>query len=264
MSQTRTDKTREFYDNKEKISHTESVVSSARRYNNWIKSCLISRFTQRGNTVLDFSGGRGEDLLKWSKNFPSFVLLTDYSERSLAVATNRYKSQRSNYSFDLETKLIDANNFSVEDLGNYKFDVISCQFAINYFDDIAKVFEIWNSVLKRSGRVIISYTSAEEIKKHPYGKFYSADIKKNGYNYTMSDTVNNVFEYFVSEEELEKHAKKLKWKKKLSGSFRDFFDQEATKNELIIFLKMVFPQQETFDKHNWQIISLYNFIVFEK
>lgn len=265
-----TDEVTKFYDKKQKIERNISKVAFARKYNNWIKSCLIRRFGSKKKRLLDFSGGRGEDLLKWNLHSPARYLLVDSSKESLKIARERSENMKFPLSFDLETELFDANSFDPKDnlftkLEGSKFDIISCQFAINYYIDLKSIFRLWDSILTSKGKIIITFTNESQIKEHPIGKLYEAsEFDKKSYNFYMTDTVNNVTEYFINKKIIldTLSSLKLKYSEKLSGSFSDFLESEANQEDKLLYSKMVSIQEEL--PYNWPVIKLYDYLVLSK
>jgi mRNA (guanine-N7-)-methyltransferase len=45
----------------------QSKVLSLRNFNNWVKACLITQYTQRSDRVLDLCCGKGGDLRKFQR-----------------------------------------------------------------------------------------------------------------------------------------------------------------------------------------------------
>lgn len=83
--------------------NTESKIKGLRKYNNWVKSVIINRFSQPDNPVpeaplrvLDLGCGKGGDLQKW-RSTPHPVELyvgVDPAEVSIDQARDRYSEMR--------------------------------------------------------------------------------------------------------------------------------------------------------------------------
>lgn len=125
-------------------SRTERKTSKIfymRNFNNFIKSTLIKKYTdkikERGRelVVLDLAAGKGGDLLKWTKAQVNKLVCTDIAKVSVETAQERYNKNNRRHLFSAEFTVCDASKeelratFSNPDM---KFDLTSCQFAIHY------------------------------------------------------------------------------------------------------------------------------------
>lgn len=128
--------------------------SDLRRFNNWVKSLLIStaaaavRKTLKDPAklrALDLCCGRGGDLLKWQHLRPAFVLMTDASVECVAEAAARYSTsegqsmkasngkQKGFPAFFAVHDAFDAASGLRGDLVKRgPFSLTSCQFSMHY------------------------------------------------------------------------------------------------------------------------------------
>jgi mRNA (guanine-N7-)-methyltransferase len=112
----------------------KSEIIQLRTFNNFIKSVLITQFTNRNDHILDLCCGKGGDLLKFSKQKIKLLIGLDVSDVSITQATSRYSTMK-HKTFKAIFQACDC--FSPElkptlsKLGLY-FNSISCQFALHY------------------------------------------------------------------------------------------------------------------------------------
>lgn len=109
------------------------------KFNNWVKSVLLGRFTPRDAAVLDLCCGAGGDLGKHAKNGVSVWCGSDIARVSLEKAVERFPilEKRGDrfpggvclIKADLCQVLIDAFIPLPKEL---TFEVVSCQFALHY------------------------------------------------------------------------------------------------------------------------------------
>lgn len=83
----------------------ETRIYPLRCFNNWVKSCLISRFGKIDSSVIDICSGRGGDLGKFEASLhPSYITMIDISLLSLLEAAERYNHRLKNYSESSRSK----------------------------------------------------------------------------------------------------------------------------------------------------------------
>jgi mRNA (guanine-N7-)-methyltransferase len=69
-------------------ARNESPILPLRKFNNWVKSAIISQFGRRGGRVLDLGAGKGGDLRKWAAaNVRELVLVGEWLLRGDAVTS---------------------------------------------------------------------------------------------------------------------------------------------------------------------------------
>lgn len=74
-----------------------SPIIPLKRFNNWIKSALISMYAQagwqsgEGARILELGCGKGGDLRKWDRHRPSMMVLIDIADVSIEQARQRYE-----------------------------------------------------------------------------------------------------------------------------------------------------------------------------
>lgn len=88
----------------------KSPIFHMKAFNNWTKSLLISKYSRKGDHVLDIGCGKGGDLLKWQKARISSLLALDIAAVSIEHAEARYKEGRG-FQFKARFKALDC--FSV-------------------------------------------------------------------------------------------------------------------------------------------------------
>lgn len=134
-------------------ARTESSIYNIRTFHNLIKRNLITEsvnflrqeYQKTSISLLDLSCGKGGDQAKWFDNGIMKVVGFDIDEPSINEAKKRYnellKTLRykrvqnlPDYKFYV-MDLSDKNNIEKVNriLGDNRFDIVSCQFAIHYF-----------------------------------------------------------------------------------------------------------------------------------
>ena len=104
---------------------------------NIVKSKLIqyaSKNIKNKNLILlDLCCGRGGDIFKWNKFRIKRVIGIDNHEPSIIEAVNRYKKVSRTLKTKISFILGDVSKLSFKDT-SIKYNIISCNFAIHYFD----------------------------------------------------------------------------------------------------------------------------------
>lgn len=130
----------------------KSSIINMRTFHNWTKRVLLSQTCDMLRNecgindikLLDLAVGKGNDMQKWHDNGIMYVVGFDIDESSINEANIRYNQLIKRLKF--EKKMIPKYKFYVMDLslsknigiindiiGDVKFNVVSCQFAIHYF-----------------------------------------------------------------------------------------------------------------------------------
>ncbi|KAK1116844.1 hypothetical protein K0M31_018006 [Melipona bicolor] len=125
----------------------KSRILYMRNFNNWIKSMLMSEYTNEiyGTRLkaLDMCCGRGGDLFKWKKLNVTYLICADLAERTIQECQDRYNemlkqnSAERKYSPIFTAEFITADCTKVRLRSKFedpsiKFDLVSCQFAFHY------------------------------------------------------------------------------------------------------------------------------------
>lgn len=111
------------------VPRSESSVISLRKYNNWVKSMLISLSVGRGDVVLDLGSGKGGDLRKWCHAKIKWLTSVDISEKSLQHAEERFLKMRG---CRMGAEWIHANPYADLLSINRKYNLVSSQFSFHY------------------------------------------------------------------------------------------------------------------------------------
>jgi SAM-dependent methyltransferase len=159
------------------VTQDRSEAGSIRKYNNLVKSILLSEFVPERSVVLDLACGHGQDLMKFkSKRLRAFIG-TDISEAALAEARRRHSSNRVPM---YPAAFIQGNLMMPEIFEQIKraaeamgvtdespFDVISIQLALHYIvgsaDDAKLFMDRVSSLLKPGGKFIASFPCCDRI-----------------------------------------------------------------------------------------------------
>ncbi|KAK5097251.1 mRNA cap guanine-N7 methyltransferase [Exophiala xenobiotica] len=199
----------------------ESQIKGLRSFNNWVKSCIIQKFSPQekaveqeeelgwGETakvpeeikpllVLDVGCGKGGDLGKWEKAPQPVGLYTglDPADQSISQAQDRYKTM-----WKGRRPRFDAR-FAVKDCFDPKpnamdrwgkgggFDVVTMMFSMHYsFESQDKVEMMLRNVsgaLKKGGRFIGVCPNSDVLSDGVKGWF-----KENGNKYTAATSTSD-------------------------------------------------------------------------
>ncbi|EEB08863.1 P-TEFb-cap methyltransferase Pcm1 [Schizosaccharomyces japonicus yFS275] len=236
-----------------------SPIINLKRFNNWIKSVLINKFTPKKDLVLvlDMGCGKGGDLIKWDKvNVDGYVGI-DIAEISVNQARRRY--QNLDASFDAVFYSGDCFSTPIYKLlppDQRRFDIVSLQFCMHYaFESEAlarQMLENVSSVLPRGGIMVGTIPSSDRIsyrasKMAPgtlqFGNaIYHVRFESppnlsfrppfgNKYFFYLEDAVSDVPEFVVPFEAFralaEDYHLEMIWQK----SFREIFMEEKNSTE---------------------------------
>lgn len=147
---------------------------NGRRFNNYVKSVLIKRYSKNAYTLLDLACGKGGDIYKWIDSNITTVKGYDICRPSVNEAVSRYnvsiknESMTKNYNF----------SFSVADIADETIctdednDLVTCFFAIHYFfkTERSLMYLVNNVVsnIKRNGYFLMSTFSDVGLKDINY------------------------------------------------------------------------------------------------
>ncbi|SPO42307.1 uncharacterized protein PSFLO_07790 [Pseudozyma flocculosa] len=125
----------------------ESPIIALRRFNNWVKSVLIGRFSRgddprldgrgrpRGGRMMELGCGKGGDLKKWDKVNPASLVGVDIAQVSIEQAIQRHRDNKSRF----EARFFAFDCFSrpltevvPRELLEPGIDTVSLQFCMHY------------------------------------------------------------------------------------------------------------------------------------
>ncbi|KAJ7738465.1 mRNA capping enzyme-domain-containing protein [Mycena maculata] len=170
-----------------------SPILGLKKFNNWVKSVLISRFAhpalkeskfvirgQRGTSrgkILDMGCGKGGDLNKWAKARPAELMAVDIAAVSVDQARSRWQQLRGP-SFQATFAALDcyteplSKAFAPAKLAT-PFDVVSMQFCMHYaFESIQKARCMLENVsrwLRPGGVFIGTIPNADQLLQNLEG-----------------------------------------------------------------------------------------------
>ena len=154
----------------------ESEAGPIRKYNNFVKSYIISEFVPPKCVILDLACGHGQDINKYKSKSPKLYLGTDISQAALTEAEKRHRSGRLNYSahfvqgnlmlpdiFEEIQRIIQSQGFTEDAV----FDAVSMQLALHYVIETQnhadEFFGRVSKLIKPGGRFIATFPCCERI-----------------------------------------------------------------------------------------------------
>lgn len=112
------------------VKFIEENVDSMRKFHNWIKSELIIKYSTGKDALLDLACGKAGDLSKWIKSDVKEVLGVDINPESIKEGKRKLNNMNTQgKKITLET--MDLSKSLI--VGNEKYDLVNCQFAMHYF-----------------------------------------------------------------------------------------------------------------------------------
>ncbi|WFD05384.1 mRNA (guanine-N(7))-methyltransferase [Malassezia vespertilionis] len=219
-----------------------SPILPLKRFNNWIKSALIHRFStgasgesnKQNGRILDLGCGKGGDLNKWEHQHPSLLVMVDIAEVSVAQAQERYKNGKFSFQamfFDFDCFRVPLESQLPSSILETLFDTVSLQFCLHYGWDTEKsVDTMLSNVAKalRVGGTFIGTTVDDEMLysrletspmrqdsqfgNESYGvRFTSLKSRPeqpfgNQYYFWLEDAIEDVPEYVVDWKTFERKA----------------------------------------------------------
>ena len=194
-------------------SHDHMLVP--RKCHNFIKSCIITRYTKANSRVLDMCCGSGGDIAKLKSAGCSQYIGVDISQGACERAQVRLENTQ------LSGDVIVSDAFGDEMLQIVThlrpFDVVNCQFALHYsFDSVEHAmgaFKIVSSALKVGGVFLGTVADGDklDVRRATLGKkfgdryfkvaFEKQDSSEYGdaYAFTFNGAVDNLVEYATRE-----------------------------------------------------------------
>lgn len=246
---------------------------TVRNTNNFIKQCLIKKYVQRLDIILDLGIGKGGDFRKYDHLGIREVYGLDIANRSILDALERAREGR--YKFHITLKVKDC--FSTEFDLKKKFDVVTAQFSFHYCFAKEKYLDTTLSNidrhLKPGGYFIMTIPSKREILKRlernrlsnelfkiEFKNKDSKEIFGNAYYYTLVDSVNDCVEYLVDIDVLKEKTSKKGWILVEETPFQRFYeDSSSLYGDL--FSKLVRREPTPTDM---EVITLHDVVVFKK
>lgn len=237
----------------------ESPIIKLRSFNNWIKFVLISKYSERGCTVLDIGCGKGGDLFKWGRAGCSGFIGVDIAEVSVAQARERYDKVR-HKRFWADFCVGDAFEEPMETIVHpdaFPVDIVSSQFCLHYaFSSEERVRMALSNVsrsLRRGGIFLGTIPNSDVINKHirklePHelkwgNSVYNVEFElappRDGvfkpafghkYTFFLEDAVGNVPEYVVPFEAFRALAEEYHLELEFKKPFLKLFDEELERN----------------------------------
>lgn len=126
----------------------DEYFHNMRKFHNNIKKELINKYASNCNKLIDFCCGKGGDMHKWINSNIKYVIGYDINENYLKEAQKRYenlKKQKNIYT-NIIYKHIDLSS-NIINLEGDKADIITCNFALHYFFENEKIFDIFKTSL---------------------------------------------------------------------------------------------------------------------
>ncbi|KAI5176410.1 mRNA (guanine-N7-)-methyltransferase [Pancytospora epiphaga] len=186
-----------------------------REANNYVKMCLLTKYINPRDRVLDIGVGKGGDFGKYKNCRISELYGLDIANRSILDAVDRARG--ANYLFKIVLKTADAYGkpFNLRRC----FDVVSIQFSLHYAFPSEEVLQISleniNRHLTTNGLLLLTILDKEEILRRKRlqtlsNAYYSIKLRDpesesiygNAYYYTLVDSVDSCIEYMIDTDEL--------------------------------------------------------------
>ena len=283
-------KPEQFYNKIRKTGIEErkkSEVYDLRALNNFIKAIMINRVVRRGDTVIDLGGGRGGDLNKFSHANAAMVVLTDISSTSIDEAIKRYDMLKNRNPRIFKAEFIDSDSSDPELKYHLPVsDVVSAQFNLHYVFDtperIDSTFENISQSLRKGGKLLITIPNSEYILKmvskskdgKSFGnRLFNIDFddpcNDRRYRFYLVDSVDNVYEYLIYEDEILDAASRHDLKLRYNKSFDEIVKKDLRQSERDVMDRMVdnlYKDSKFFPipKAQWDIFKLYKVMIFDK
>lgn len=257
-------------------NRNDSCIINIRNFNNLIKSILIGETSSRlniGFSVLDLAGGKGGDLKKFRYYGVGYLVLVDISEDSVKLAEERYLDCQIDFPCRFMVEDCFSSSF-LENLGKERlFDVVSCQFALQYaFESQARAETAFHNIsesLRIGGyfigtipdyEKIVSYQSKNSKCKISLEK-NSKSWYGNTYYFTLDKSVKNCPEWLVPTNALKTLGIRHGLKLLILEGFIEYFERFKNHHH---YRKLVNPIKNTMADEDWEIVNLYKVFVFRK
>ena len=263
----------------------ESVIIGLRKFNNWVKAVLINRCVVNENSyILDMACGKGGDLLKYIKTgkVAKYVGI-DIADVSVEQAKLRYAEMGRPFQSG-EFMAGDAFSEPLHHLDGFKFDLVSCQFALHYaFKSEAtakQALENISNALKPNGLFICTIPNADQILKLPKNKHLkitmaddtdetnNSNVYGREYTFWLSDAIDSCPEYLVLKENFISLAKEHNLTLKEHWPFEKFYIKYGWEyHDLLKGMGVVTGYKHDrlkMTREEMQIAALYDAYIFRK
>ncbi|BEJ14265.1 hypothetical protein CspHIS471_0400320 [Cutaneotrichosporon sp. HIS471] len=276
-----------------------SPIIGLKKFNNWVKSVLIGKFTPRrrggGARVLDIGCGKGGDLNKWKQARIALYVGMDIAETSINQARERWQTMRGNRfeaffaAHDCYTNPIHEAlppQYTMRDL----YDSISMQFCMHYaFETPAKARMMMDNVtryLKAGGLFIGTIPNSalllSRLDEQPddeltfgnscyqitFAERHHQGIYGREYRFYLEDAVEDVPEYIVDWDNFVALAREYGLELVYQKTFNDILQEEQTSREfgpLLGKMGVINENGESaMDADQWEAANLYMAFAFEK
>lgn len=255
-----------------------------RKHCNKVKKQLLEKCSKEFDNcnLLDLCSGRGGDIFKWNSVGIKKVIGIDNHKDSVKEAINRYKKAK-----NIKTKIsFYEDDVSCVDFNKYvksKQHIVSCQFALHYFEDLELFLTKVSDILVDGGYFIGVSTDGDIIKncleqdikidnvvmkslndsKYLFKMIPDSSSADDYFTYRFSETDSE--EYFVMKENLITLSQKVGLE--LIKEQSDPGDR-ATKSDRTLIYQST-PQKCCIGnlKHNWggnHISEMYFSFIFKK
>jgi mRNA (guanine-N7-)-methyltransferase len=265
----------------------ESPIIGMKKFNNYTKSLLITKFTPKQSRVLDLACGKGGDLLKWKNQRINSLLGLDIAKISVQQAEKRFRDSRFDFNATFDTIDCFSKDFKLYFQKNwFRFDVVSCQFAIHYcFETEEKlriVLETIADILEPGGHFIGTVPNSTFVMKNldncqglEFGnsfykiKFEQRDTRPefgHKYQFYLEDAIDDCPEYVAHRQSFIRIANEYGLECVLYKGFHDFFrDESQTKEALDLLHRMrVFDHGGRLNELDWETAGIYSCFSFRK
>jgi mRNA (guanine-N7-)-methyltransferase len=135
-------------------SENETNFHNMKRFHNNIKRDLLKKYVNNNDTIIDLGCGKGGDMHKWINTKVKYVKGYDINKEYLKEAESRYEKikKQKNINTEIIYKCIDLSK-KVIDTEDKNVNVVTCNFALHYFFENEKTFNILKRSIKNNLRI---------------------------------------------------------------------------------------------------------------
>lgn len=132
-------------------NENEDPFYNMKKIHNNIKRELIKKYVNSKDTIIDLGCGKGGDMHKWINTDVKYVKGYDINEKYLKEAEERYSKIKKNKNINTNIiyKCIDLSK-QIIDTEHEKVNVVACNFALHYFFENEKTFNILKKSIKNN------------------------------------------------------------------------------------------------------------------
>lgn len=123
----------------------------------------------KGLKVYDVACGNGYNARRIAKEGANEVWASDLSLELIKIASTKYENPNS------KIKYLMCDATDIKDLQENYFDLVIISMAIHYVENLDKLFNNMNKILKRGGRIVF-------VTNHPLANLSRLDIGAPGYD----------------------------------------------------------------------------------